>query len=87
MSLGKSSLTKTCRMGIKPMTYALKMVGNKTNGSQSRLCSKPLSWLFFRYDNVDMERQDIMIIDDETINKIFLEPLRRTMLDAKDETS
>jgi hypothetical protein len=34
-----------------------------------------------------MERQDKMIIDDETINKIFREPLRRTMLDAKDERS
>jgi hypothetical protein len=72
----------TYKMGIIPISYALKMVSTKTNGNQSKLSSKLLSLLFFKYDTVAMERQDKMIIDDETINKIFLEPLHRTMLET-----
>ena len=46
------------------MAYALKVVSTKTKGSQPRLLSKPLSWLFFKYEKVAMERQDMMIIED-----------------------
>jgi hypothetical protein len=68
-------------MGITPMAYELKVVSTKTKGSQPRLSSKPLSWLFFKYEKVAMERQDMMIIEDETVNKTFRESLHRMMLD------
>ena len=69
------------------MAYALKVVITKTSGSHPRLSSKSLSWLVFRYEKVAMERQDMMITENETTNKTFLEPWRRMMLDAIEERS